>query len=60
MGQSLKVVNPHGQGQKPSLPVGSVLPCYCFREDAMIALQKILVPTDFSDFSQEALEFGLG
>ena len=25
----------------------------------MIALQKILVPTDFSDFSPEALEFAL-
>jgi universal stress protein A len=29
------------------------------REDAMITLKKILVPTDFSDFSQFALEFAL-
>jgi nucleotide-binding universal stress UspA family protein len=31
----------------------------CFREDTMIALQKILVPTDFSTFSEQALGFAL-
>jgi hypothetical protein len=30
-----------------------------FKEDTMITLQKILVPTDFSDLSQQALEFAL-